>query len=670
MNRKPRVLLFKIISVGFAVLIIILLELFLRIFHYGHDLRLFIEYPANKNYLVLNPEASRKYFLNQQIATTGNSEIFRKEKDGNTCRIFVLGESTTIGYPYFHNGSFHRWLQYRLMHTFPDKDFEVINLSLTAVNSFTVLGFAKELARYKPDAVLIYSGHNEFYGSLGVGSTERIAGNPPLVNTVITLRGLRLVQLLTAWYDKATALAGEPAGSNAKARMERMVATRQIPFGSKLYNRGVEQFRANMEATLRFLDKKGIPVFISNLVANEKDLSPFISIKPDSIHYPGFQKAYAHGLAALKGQDTTAALAAFNEADRIFNGHAACNYYMGSLLLAEGDTMQARNRFAAARNLDALRFRAPSELNAVIPQLCRKYSHAHLVDAKAAFEGFSAHHIMGNELLLEHVHPNLEGYAVLSDAFYKAMEQAGIFPPHKEQEMSLSQLKRAMPITALDSLAGAYKILNLKRSWPFSTTLIQDTLKTSTIEEKLAYGLAFEHSPWAEVMDTLYNYYAGREEWAKACRIAEGLVLEYPLAAPLYERTASLYGKMNDLAQAAFYFRKAFLLSPAFETARTLFVLYLKMDRPVAAMPYLDYAIQHNAQGMNLMPVRQLTEEIIQLQRTTGTAPVGPAVLNPVVDRYIKMGNNDGAASYLEKVLRSDPANKSAILLLTRLKKV
>jgi tetratricopeptide (TPR) repeat protein len=670
MNQKPRVLLFKIISAGLAVVLLLLLELLLRLFHYGQDHRLFISYPADNNYLVLNPAASRKYFLNQQIATTGNSEIFRKEKGANTCRIFVLGESTTIGYPYFHNGAFHRWLQYRLMHTFPDKDFEVINLSLTAVNSFTVLGFARELAPYRPDAVLIYSGHNEFYGSLGVGSTERINGNPRLVNMVIALRELRLVQLVTACYKKLPGLAKGPSEDKGKARMERMVASQQIPFGSKLYNRGVEQFRANMEATLRFFDQKKIPVFISNLVSNEKDLPPFISIAPDSSRYPGFQRAYTRALAALKAQDTAAALAAFNAADRSFNGHAACNYYMGRLLLSLGDTMQARNRFAAAKDLDALRFRAPSELNALIPQLCRKYRHAHLVDAKAAFEGRSAQHIIGNELMLEHIHPRLEGYAVLSDAFYRAMERAGILPTYRKQEMSLAQLERSMPLTAVDSLAGAYKIYNLKRSWPFNTMAVEDTLKVSAEEERLAYGLAFEHSAWPQVMDTLYNYYVSREEWAKACRVTEGLLLEYPLAASLYEKTANLYGKMNDYERAAFYFRKAFALSPAFETARTLFVLYLKMDRPVAAMPYLDYAMQHNVPGMNLAPVRQLTAEIIQLQRNAGKTGLSPAVLNPVVDRYIKMGNSDGAATYLEKVLRSDPANKTALLLLTRLKKV
>jgi hypothetical protein len=128
--QKKRMLVIKIISILFPFMLLGGLELGLRLFHYGHDLRLFITAPGNNDYYILNPDASRKYFSNQEIATTGNKELFKKVKATNTLRIFVLGESTTIGYPYFHNGSFHRWLQYRLMHNCPDKRLEIINLSL------------------------------------------------------------------------------------------------------------------------------------------------------------------------------------------------------------------------------------------------------------------------------------------------------------------------------------------------------------------------------------------------------------------------------------------------------------------------------------------------------------------------------------------------------------
>ncbi|MEJ0081904.1 MAG: hypothetical protein WDM78_13370 [Puia sp.] len=146
-NKRPvskrRTFFFRTISILIPFIIICLIEISLRIVHYGNNPDLFIESPADKDFLIFNPEASKRYFSNQAIATTGNIEPFKKEKDANTTRIFVLGESTTIGYPYFHNGSFHRWLQYRLMNSFPDRKFEVINLSLTAVNSYTVLGFAE-----------------------------------------------------------------------------------------------------------------------------------------------------------------------------------------------------------------------------------------------------------------------------------------------------------------------------------------------------------------------------------------------------------------------------------------------------------------------------------------------------------------------------------------------
>src|SRR3984893_11561587 len=194
---KKRIFIFRTISILIPFIIICLVEIFLRIVHYGNNLDLFIESPGNKDFLVFNPSASKRYFTNQAIATTGNKELFKKVKDKNTCRIFVLGESTTIGYPYFHNGSFHRWLQYRLTHTFPDRHFEIINLSMTAVNSYTVLGFAKELVDYEPDAVLIYSGQNEYYGAQGVASTSRLSGNRTLIRLLLALRRLGIVQCLS-----------------------------------------------------------------------------------------------------------------------------------------------------------------------------------------------------------------------------------------------------------------------------------------------------------------------------------------------------------------------------------------------------------------------------------------------------------------------------------------
>jgi hypothetical protein len=40
------------------------------------------------------------------------------------------------------------------------------------VNSYTFYDKIDEILKEDPDAILIYAGHNEFYGELGIGSSK------------------------------------------------------------------------------------------------------------------------------------------------------------------------------------------------------------------------------------------------------------------------------------------------------------------------------------------------------------------------------------------------------------------------------------------------------------------------------------------------------------------
>jgi lysophospholipase L1-like esterase len=608
---RSRLWLFRTIAIALPFALLLLLEGALRLFHYGYDTSLFIEAPGNSDYLVFNPAASRRYFTDQLNATTGNREPFRKVKEPGTMRLFVLGESTTIGYPYFHNGSFHRWLQYRLMREFPDKKMEIINISLTAVNSYTVLGFARELIHYEPDAVLIYAGHNEYYGALGVGSTNKLGGNPVLVNTLLWLRQFRVVQLFAQGIGKLGRLFASGASKNGKTRMELMVGEQQIPYGSSLFERGIAQFQTNMDKTLAIFHNEGIPVFISNVVSNLRDQHPFISVAPDS---------------------------------------ASNDFSLATQAWGQGDFTAAKADFTRAKEQDALRFRAPEAINTIIDQLSKKYENTHLVDTRAIFEAASDHGIIGNSLLLEHVHPNLMGYALLSDAFYSALQQQGLIPTDTAE--NFRQLLRDMPITRVDSLAGAYKIDNLKNNWPFNNSgqeagpPSRAAWRLATEEEDLAYAVAFEHLPWEEAMRQLYDYYSKTEDWAKAAIVMEALCLEHPEENAWYEKTAILCGKLRDNEKAIFYFRQAFNREPSFEKARYLFVLCLEQDRPAEAIPYLDYAIANNAAGMNLRPVKADALEIIRLEKALARDSTNSNLLDTIAITYEHMGNKAAAMKY------------------------
>ena len=62
------------------------------------------------------------------------------------------------------------FLQLMLQDAWPDRRVEVINLGTTAIASFPVLGITTEALDYEPDLVVVYTGHNEFFGTYGVAS--------------------------------------------------------------------------------------------------------------------------------------------------------------------------------------------------------------------------------------------------------------------------------------------------------------------------------------------------------------------------------------------------------------------------------------------------------------------------------------------------------------------
>jgi tetratricopeptide (TPR) repeat protein len=295
-----------------------------------------------------------------------------------------------------------------------------------------------------------------------------------------------------------------------------------------------------------------------------------------------------------------------------------------------------------------------------------------LVDTHAEFGDWSAGHLIGNELLLEHVHPNLTGYALLSDAFYRELKKTHFFLD-TTAEITLRQLMKEMPLTALDSLSGAFKIERLKRNWPFNegsarnSPAAQDSLPVITEEQKLAYNVAVGKMRWQTAMDSLYERYITAGDLVRARTIMEAMTLEHPQVVFYFERAANICGKLNDLQQAAFYFSQAFLLDPSFEEARTLFVLYLGFDRPDEAMPYIDYAIK-SMPDQRVAIVRRYTEQVIRLEQAVSTDPLHKTTADSsIASLYIAMGNQAGACVRLEKILKREPRNPDALAWLSRL---
>ena len=90
-----------------------------------------------------------------------------------------------------------------------------------------------------------------------------------------------------------------------------------------------------------------------------------------------------------------------------------------------------------------------------------------MVEVQRAFAAASEQGLVGERLLLEHVHPNLDGYFLLADAFYDALVARGL-PGTPQAEVSEAEARAAMPVTEVDRYLGDYKTLRIKAGWPFS----------------------------------------------------------------------------------------------------------------------------------------------------------------------------------------------------------
>lgn len=80
----------------------------------------------------------------------------------------------------------------QLRHLYPQKEIEVINLGGAAINSNVNLDLAKEVVKYQPDLILLYLGHNEFYGPDGVGASWLEKRFGFITKLKYTMRDLRI----------------------------------------------------------------------------------------------------------------------------------------------------------------------------------------------------------------------------------------------------------------------------------------------------------------------------------------------------------------------------------------------------------------------------------------------------------------------------------------------
>ena len=571
----------------------------LRLAGYGEALPIFVPVRVAPEYRILNREMARRYFSNLRRVPTGMHDAFMATKDSTTIRVFVQGGSSAAGYPYYYGGSFSRMLEQRLAQTYPHRRIEVVNMAVAAVNTYTLRDQVSAIMAEDPDAILIYAGHNEFYGALGAGSAESLGRQPWMVNLYLRLRPLRTVQLLRNLLGTAAAVGAAEAEEAPEATlMERMVREQTIRYGSSLYRAGLRQFRVNLRAILTRYEAAGVPVFIGTLASNERAHAPFASVHAPDTDEIAWRADYESALRLAADRSIRAGVAAMRAVIAADSSVALGFFALGAMLDALGQYEEARAAYLTAKDHDNLRFRASEDVNAIIRAEAVR-AGAIVVETQAHLAAAAEDGIIGSDLMLEHLHPNLEGYFVLADAYYEALYAYEVV--EGAQYVPRPVARREVLYTAADSLFGELRVRQLMSSWPFkplgSVPPPMDTIQARTPEEGLALAYFHRRMGWYAATDSLRMLYESRGDLHKALRAALALIQQYPYLPRPYSLAADIMLRQRRFSEALVYYQAAEELEPTAQVQYMMGMVHVATGRLARAQSHLEQAATMDPQN-------------------------------------------------------------------------
>jgi tetratricopeptide (TPR) repeat protein len=600
-DAKLKQLAFKILLLLSPLLLLLAAEGALRLFNYGGARSLVIERTVgDKKVYALNDKVTRRYFTQKDITPAVYTEqTFEKAKSDKTYRIFCLGESTTYGFPYPPNINFPVFLKQRLQTIFPDRNFEVINVGVTAISSYAVADFVKELVNYQPDLFLLYMGHNEFYGALGSASTEGLGRNRVLIKLNLSLQRFKLYVLARDLVVGAARLwRGDDKKSKAgKIMMARMIGKSNLPIASPEHQFAIQSFIDNTIEIIETAQRHQVKILASTVVSNLKDQLPFetaLILPPQQITWDNYA---VQGDKHWENGDSAKADFLYQRALALFPESADANFILGRRYLKIGNRAKARTLFETALDLDLMPFRARTEFNRALLAIGAD-KRVPVVPMHQIFDLNSKDGIPGFEVFTEHVHPNHFGYFLMAKQFCLSMYENDCIAPQSQWDLRRNlgdeAYWQAAAVTPLDDLIGKMRTEILRKSWPFQQTELPDSLrmpKLTTAIDTIAYYHVGDRIDWVTAHQRVANYLAQQGQYDAGRNEYKAVLGVDPANLTAYLGMAELYVLQKQFDGAAQWLKAALKLHPEspYPPARLGFVALMNKDNE-GAINYFEHA--------------------------------------------------------------------------------
>jgi tetratricopeptide (TPR) repeat protein len=683
---RGRIWLFRLAAMLLApALFLLLLEGGLHLFGYGFSPAFFLE---ELGALRSNPAFSQVCFP-PELARVPVSERLADPKPQGEYRIFILGASAAQGFP-SPAYSFGRLLETMLEESYPDVRFKLVNAAMAAINSHIVLPIAKDCVKREADLLVVYMGNNEVVGPFGPGTVfADFSPNLSLIRASLGVKRARTGQLIGNVMNLGR------TKSAGWADME-MFVENHVAADDPRMQRVYEHFKSNLGDIVESALEHELPVIVSNLAINLKDSPPFASMHRAGLSATDlkmWQEAYDSGVEMEVAGRLDEAAALYRAAMQIDDRYAELHFRLARYLLAIGETVQAREAYLRALELDGLRFRADAGINAAASEVAggREDQGIYFVDAAGVF---AAAGIPGEELFDDHVHMSFSGnYLLARELFNKvvavlpsSITRGGAPPAAPSQQLCA----RRMVFTEWERGLQLQLIAELTDKPPFTGQLDHDERQRVNRERLRRLDRVISPARLREVAG-LYEAEIARaadDHWLRigyaqvlvrlgaaegAAQQLSAVITDNPAHREALWELAKVLAKQGRYEDEARYLNRVLEIEPFFMQARNRQAINLlqrgNKEESVEAYRKLmkDYpgnARIHAGLARVLLSQGNVVEATAEYRQALGMDPDFSEARMDLVQLMVSRGNRPAAIDECEEWIRLSPDDSAPHLLL------
>jgi hypothetical protein len=354
------------------------------------------------------PEQRERLGMEKRTKGEGSSDLVAVSGplSGAGLKILVIGESSAAGEPYEPWISVAKIVGWKLDSVLAGR---VVDVDVRARGGFCLEQalLALDGLDYKPDAIVLFSGHNEFHARYGWDRNvahyvedrpESLLGLQELARSLSSTTHV-IFKNLDRFYGEAP-----PPPHISRELVDHPC------FTPREYRYLLDEFRHRLDSLAEYCNRIGTLAILIVPGSNDGAYEPsrsFLGPETSRAERAEFAAAFREARAS-ETSDPQKAIAAYRQLIAHHPEFAESHYRLGKVLEDIGQWDEAGREFIFARDRDGLPVRCQSEFRAVFHSVARQYGSM-LVDAPSILEKVSPHGILDDYLFHDAHHMNLVG---------------------------------------------------------------------------------------------------------------------------------------------------------------------------------------------------------------------------------------------------------------------